>query len=412
VRAQAPGARDADRRSPVLLVRTRGDERVVLHLRAELDPGAWRIAEIGPDAELDARPLSELAAEHSSAAALRVQAELAQVELWIARAPRSESGTLERLAAGGARPGDRVLALRVAEVLRARVLKPEAGGAVGAPSGVQSGPGAQAGEAPAASGEASATRGGQAVSSGAQDARPGDDAQGAPARAKTEAETETESEPETESETESESESESETESESESEAETEEEEEEEESVPRAPLRGPRLWFEVAPAVAVSPGDLGLALDLLASVRVQFSHAVSIAALGILPLWSERIEGPEGSARVSTIMLGGAFDLHTSAGALELGGGVGVVALISQMSGSAEPPLDEEEQTERTVAPLARVSLHLPLGAGIRASARVAAGLSVPELSVQFVERETARWGRPFVLGTLGIELPLLGEPP
>jgi hypothetical protein len=396
-RAQAPGGREAEKRSSVLLVRTRGDERVVLHLRAELEPGAWRIAEVGPGAELDTRPLSELAAEHSAAAALRVQAELAQVELWIARGPRSESGTLERLAAGGAHPGDRVLALRVAEVLRARVLRPEPGSATGAASGAQPAPSEQAGEAPAAQGQTTGDQPKSAPAAAARDAE---------SEAGTEPESEAESEPEPESEAEPEAEAEAETEPESEA-----------ESAPRVPLRGPRLWLEVAPALAVSPGDLGPALDLLASVRVQWSDAVSIAALGILPLWSERIEEPEGSARVSTIMLGGAFDLHASAGAWEFGAGVGVAALISQMSGEAAPPLDGFEETERTVAPLARVSAHLPLGAGIRASARVAVGFSVPELSVEFesvgsVRREAARWGRPFVLGTLGIELPLFGDPP
>jgi hypothetical protein len=41
---------------------------------------------------------------------------------------------------------------------------------------------------------------------------------------------------------------------------------------------------------------------------------------------------------------------------------------------------------------------------------RVLIGASVPEVSMRFVEREVASWGQPFMLITLGLELPMIAH--
>jgi hypothetical protein len=123
------------------------------------------------------------------------------------------------------------------------------------------------------------------------------------------------------------------------------------------------------------------------------------------------MQEPEGRAHVKTLMLGGAADYLLGGRAWQLSAGLGVASLLALMSGTTEPPFEGKEQIVPAVGPFARAALHLDLTAGLRLCARALLGTSFPEIRVRFAERDAARWGQPFVVATLGIELPLLGDP-
>ena len=103
----------------ILLVRTNGDEDTIARLRFELAEGSFRILELQPDAGLENEPLSAAAAREHVAAAVRVDAARGRVELWV----RDERGSIEEtFTAGSEGSQSHVLAVRVAETLRARGL--------------------------------------------------------------------------------------------------------------------------------------------------------------------------------------------------------------------------------------------------------------------------------------------------
>jgi hypothetical protein len=125
--SRPPTSAEQPERRVILLVRTPGDEETILHLRSEFRDGGWRILEIRPDERFETEPLASAAERERVAAAVRVDAVRYVVELWVYRA---EGSVEETLTSSGERLSGRVLAVRVAEALRARGLalppKPDA----------------------------------------------------------------------------------------------------------------------------------------------------------------------------------------------------------------------------------------------------------------------------------------------
>jgi hypothetical protein len=169
-----------------------------------------------------------------------------------------------------------------------------------------------------------------------------------------------------------------------------------------------QLWLELAPSLTLSPGGFGPELGAALSVRVQPLSFLSLAGFAVVPLWRDEVAVDEGSASMATWLLGVAADLHVQLAPIELSGGLGIASVIEQLDGSAAAPFEGRSDTERLAAPFARVAFHLALGAGLRLCTRALIGLAVPELSLQVEQREHATWGRPFVLVSVGLELPLL----
>jgi len=110
--------RDAEHRV-ILLFRTSGDDETIAHLRFELEAGGFRILELRAQPDVEAQTLSAAAEAEHAAAAVRVDAARGRAELWV----RDNRGSIEEtFTAGSDASRDHVLALRVAETLRARGL--------------------------------------------------------------------------------------------------------------------------------------------------------------------------------------------------------------------------------------------------------------------------------------------------
>jgi hypothetical protein len=101
----------------ILLVRTPGDDGVMTRLRADLLRSEWRIVEIRLDERFEPAPLGISAERERASAAVRVDPRRGTIELWVLR---PEGPVEETIATSNDQPNEQVLALRVAEALRAR----------------------------------------------------------------------------------------------------------------------------------------------------------------------------------------------------------------------------------------------------------------------------------------------------
>lgn len=172
------------------------------------------------------------------------------------------------------------------------------------------------------------------------------------------------------------------------------------------------LWFELAPAVTFSSGGLGPGLGTWLSLRLQPARFWSIGAFGLLPIWREPVQQPEGSASISTLMAGMTAHLHLTWKRWELNLVIGLAGTYTRMSGEAREPFSDDEDSVTTAAAFAGPWLNLYLGDGFRLGVKTTVGTALPRVAVHFVERNVAHWGRPFVVCALGLELPLFGWGP
>jgi hypothetical protein len=170
-----------------------------------------------------------------------------------------------------------------------------------------------------------------------------------------------------------------------------------------------RLWLELAPAAMLSPGGLGPLFEALVGVRVELAGRWSLGALGLLPLTSQDVSGVEGSARVSTFLLAGVAEVTLFRESIaDLSAGIGVGATLSAMQGLPEPGYRAEDTNVAAAVGFTRISLGVRLARRWRLSARALLGSSLPQVSIRFEDREVATWGRPFLVASLGLEVPVL----
>jgi hypothetical protein len=179
---------------------------------------------------------------------------------------------------------------------------------------------------------------------------------------------------------------------------------------PPVPLDGPPrgLWFELAPAAALGPGGLTPALDAWTSIRFDRS-TWSAGALLLIPITDRRLAATEGSAQLSLFMTGAFAEVALLRGGVQLNAGAGMGMAISRMKGTARPTYESADDTVWVAAPFARASAQIDMGYGWRLTSGAMLGTSLPQISVYFVDREVATWGKPyFFVGTLGVAAPLL----
>jgi hypothetical protein len=338
--AEAPGATGDAGASPstpdaaperprvILLLRTPGDDDTISRLRFELQDGGWRILELRHDERFESEPLATAAEREGATAAVRVDGPRGAVELWV-RAPQGPVG--ETFTALGERAVGHVLALRVAEALRARgLLLPPA-----------------------------------------------------PAR-----EVEEESPPP------------------------ASPIPEERVAAPPRVMRtatephGPRVFLELGPGISLSPGGLAPLFVVDLGARLELARVWSLSAVGVIPLTRQRVGATEGEAEISTFVAGALAELEWAS--FSFGGlrsGLGAGASVSSMSGRASSGFESAEETVAVFTPLARTSFHASLTEWLRVRTGVAAGATVPAVRVAFGAREVARWGRPFVVASVALEV-------
>lgn len=340
-------AASAQAAGSVVLVRTPGDDALVARIHSELSASGFDVLEVSAAAPNARGELAQLAAEHGAYAALRVAPPRRRaspaIELWSASADAATAGALDMIAVS---EGE----LQSAEVLALRVVETLRARSLGFVAGRPPPPAAV--PKPEAEVEPEAEVGPEADAEAEVDLDASD--QEAPATER-----------------------------------------------PRS------LWLELAPSLVLGPGGLPPEVGALLALRLDASSLLSISLFGVAPVWRAELTAEEGRANVATWLLGAALDAQLRWHALSISAGAGIAAALTNMSGSAAPPFEGDDELVTSAAPMLRVALHVELATWLRIGARGMLGFSVPEVSTRFEERVVARWGRPCVLLGVGAELAL-----
>jgi hypothetical protein len=343
---QAASATSDQRPRVILLVRTENDEGVMNRVRAELRTSAWQILELRVDDRLARLPLGKLAEEQAVRAAVRFDASDGHIELWVFR----PAGNVEEAVTGSGERDDAVTALRITEELRAR--------------GLTLGPESAAPEKAATLEQPARPTTIEKRERARSQARPNvaprtiTSAQADHASADTEA---------------------------------------------RRGARG--LWLQLGPALSGGPGALGPSFAGWSGVRLEVTPRWSGSLLGLVPILPQKLDGPEGSADVSTYLLGASIDLAwLRLPRWQAGFGVGAAWAQSEMSGAARSGYVSEHASVSALMSLARLTAQLQLAERWRLGLGALGGIALPEVSVKFGDRLAGRWGRPALLATLDLQ--------
>ena len=164
-----------------------------------------------------------------------------------------------------------------------------------------------------------------------------------------------------------------------------------------------RLFLELGPALAMSPGGVGATGHAFVGLRWRMSTALGVGVFSAIPITSASISAAEGSADVRPWLFGldGAvwfFD-PSADWQVAAAGGIGLAYLAIQ--GNPTPPLMGRSDARTVALPFARLSLDRRLGERFRIGLQALVGIAAPQPVIQFDEREVAYWGRPLVLSTL-----------
>jgi hypothetical protein len=170
-----------------------------------------------------------------------------------------------------------------------------------------------------------------------------------------------------------------------------------------------RLFLELGPALAMSPGGVGATGHAFVGLRWRAFTAFGIDVFSALPITAARVAAAEGSAEVRPWLFGldGAvwfFDPNAD-WQVAAAGGIGLAYLAIQ--GDPTPPLMGRSDATTIALPFARFSLDRRLGERFRLGFQALVGVAAPRPAVQFDGREVADWGRPLVLSTLELGIAL-----
>jgi hypothetical protein len=177
--------------------------------------------------------------------------------------------------------------------------------------------------------------------------------------------------------------------------------------VPIVPVaRRNNFGFELGLGAASGMGGFDPSMHAVGQVQWLASTHWSAQVLGVAPITSSKVSAGEGSAHVTFGVLGvGATwqPLAPNEWTPYLGAGVGGVLLYTR--GAPSPGFVGHSQVDITAAPYARAGSSFAVGASLRLTADLLAAVAAPEPVVYFENRRASAWGRPLVLGTVGVEV-------
>ena len=167
------------------------------------------------------------------------------------------------------------------------------------------------------------------------------------------------------------------------------------------------LWLQAAVAGSASAGGLTSDFSSRLGVRFEPSPRWSISGLAILPLTSQRVSSDRGRADVQVRIFGASLALvPLRVNQLEFGLGLGAGVVWANVEGFPASAMDQG----RTVSVWAgsgfgELTLAWQPASWMRLRATALAGSAFPRPSIHFDGNSVANWGRPFALGSFGIEV-------
>ncbi|MEM6990792.1 MAG: hypothetical protein AAF721_09850 [Myxococcota bacterium] len=168
----------------------------------------------------------------------------------------------------------------------------------------------------------------------------------------------------------------------------------------------PRWLVDLGPGLTAAPGGVGVSASVGASLRFMPHRVIGVRVAALAPTLGPRVEGAEGSARVSIahVVAGPHVVLVSPKRRLQPDLGLGLGLSVVRVDGQATTPF--VGQTDHVVGFAARLGAGLAVVLHPSWALRLdaAAGVTTPTARVAFGARTIARFGQPFGLGVLAVE--------
>jgi hypothetical protein len=174
---------------------------------------------------------------------------------------------------------------------------------------------------------------------------------------------------------------------------------------PPPPPSFPSVTADVYAGAWYTAGGLGASPALVLGLRAHLKSWLAVGALGAFEPQAAEFSATEGDVRSRATLLGVLtdFGFGTGRARFELGGGVALSML--SLSGEAGSPFAGRVTHSYGVAPMARANLGFRLTGPVSLHTELLGGVSSPRVAVRFADRTVAHWGRPFMLGLIGLEV-------
>ncbi|WP_438031969.1 hypothetical protein [Sorangium sp. So ce204] len=181
-------------------------------------------------------------------------------------------------------------------------------------------------------------------------------------------------------------------------------------TLPAPARRPPALRLSLAPGALLSPGGFGAAVSIDVGLSWLPSEHAGAIAFAAIPVSAHQIERSQGTAELSVLLAGGGarFQLAPRGSPWTASADLGFSAVLLWSTGVASKGFRSSAAAAVTASPFAGAGLSFALTPTFRLRADALASVLVEGVSVRFVDRETATWGKPFILSSAGIEIDLI----
>ena len=176
---------------------------------------------------------------------------------------------------------------------------------------------------------------------------------------------------------------------------------------PPKAVPAPRFGVGLGAGPLWSPGGLDPSWQILLKARYVIAPRFSAELVALLPTLPSTIQKPEGSADISTFLVGTAlaFDLLPPPSSWTARAAVGVGGAALRMVGSANESYVSRTDTVVVALPHVRLDLLYGVSSNVRLGASIWAGVAWPRATVSFADRQVASWGRPAGAATALLEI-------
>jgi hypothetical protein len=163
-----------------------------------------------------------------------------------------------------------------------------------------------------------------------------------------------------------------------------------------------RFFQELAAAVPVQAGSLGL--DLLLRARLRFATSYGLGVKLVLPVVPSIVSSGGNAADVSASLFGvelSALIVTTPLATFVAHAGLSVLFL--RASGQAQAPYTDRVDRSLAALPSLGSELGFRLTEHVRLGLGAELGFALPKLELAFAGQSVATWGRPFALFSAGL---------
>ena len=176
---------------------------------------------------------------------------------------------------------------------------------------------------------------------------------------------------------------------------------------PAAPPAPPTVGVQAAAGMLYSPGAGNAAMQLWMTAGYVVARPFGVAVDVSAPLGSTTIDGPEGSARVRSWLVGATLFVRRDRPESRLYAIAAAGAGVIHQSADATPnaPLLARSASTNAATIYGRLDGGVAATRWLRVGLRGAAGVVPQGVAIRFAGNEAALWGRPFLVGLLVVDL-------